>query len=107
MGQVLVVNSLIKENTMFTPDFYVDTVQNGKKQFIKKYMNHAELAHDWNKYVDAQTVFVQQALKTYETSFLLMLEKMMGTHGERLFNPLGIDWFQAGWDAAVKNTVKK
>ena len=92
---------------MTEPSVVVDTIQNGKKQFIKKYMHHAELAHDWNKYVDTQTIFVQQALKTYETSFLLVLEKMMGTHGERLFNPLGIDWFQAGWDAAVKNTVKK
>lgn len=92
---------------MIEPVVVVDTIQNGKKQFIKKYIKHPELAHDWNKYVDTQTIFVQQALKTFETSFLLVFEKIIGTHGEKLFNPLGIDWFQAGWDAAVKNNVRK
>ena len=55
----------------------------------------------------SQTIFVQQILKTYDTTFLLVLEKIIGTHGEKLFNPFGIDWFEAGWDATVKNNVRK
>jgi hypothetical protein len=78
-----------------------------KNNLLKNICIMPNLHHNWNKYVDTQTIFVQQALKTYETTFLLVLEKMMGTHGERLFNPLSIDWFRAGWDAAVKNYCKK
>jgi len=92
---------------MTKPEVLVDTIQHGKKQFIKKYMKHPELSHAWNQYVDAQSVFVKQALKTSETTALLVMEKIIGTHGEKLFNPFGIDWFEAGWDAAVKNNLKK
>ena len=92
---------------MTNPEMIVDTIQHGKKQFIKKYMKHPELSQAWNHYVDAQSVFVKQALKTNETTALLVMEKMIGTHGEKLFNPFGIDWFEAGWDAAVKNNLKK
>ena len=92
---------------MTNPEMIVDTIQHGKKQFIKKYMKHPELSQAWNHYVDAQSVFVKQALKTKETTALLVMEKMIGTHGEKLFNPFGIDWFEAGWDAAVKNNLKK
>lgn len=91
---------------MTDPEVLVDTIQNGKKQFIKKYMKHPELSQTWNQYVDAQSFFIQQALKTNETTILLMTEKIMGTHGEKLFNPFGIDWFQAGWDAAVKKNSR-
>lgn len=92
---------------MTNPEVLVDTIQHGKKQFIKKYMKHPELSHAWNQYVDAQTTFVQQALKTNETTVLLLVEKAIGTHGEKLFNPFGIDWFQAGWDSLVKHNSKK
>lgn len=49
---------------MTKPEVLVDTIQHGKKQFIKKYMKHPELSQAWNQYVDAQSVFVKQALKT-------------------------------------------
>lgn len=92
---------------MTKPEVLVDTIQHGKKQFIKKYIKHPELSQAWNKYVDTQSVFVKQALKTNEATTMLVMEKMIGTHGEKLFNPFGIDWFEAGWDAAVKNNLKK
>lgn len=92
---------------MIKPEVLVDTIQHGKKQFIKKYMKHPELSQAWNQYVDAQSVFVKQALKTNETTALLVMEKIIGTHGEKLFNPFGIDWFEAGWDSLVKNNLKK
>lgn len=92
---------------MTKPEVLVDTIQHGKKQFIKKYMKHPELSQAWNQYVDAQSVFVKQALKTNETTALLVMEKIIGTHGEKLFNPFGIDWFEAGWDSLVKNNLKK
>lgn len=85
----------------------VDTVQHGKKQFVKKYFKHPELAMTWNKYIDVQTVFVKQAIETGTNSALLVVEKMIGTHGEKLFNPFGIDWFEAGWDSIVKNKTKQ
>lgn len=92
---------------MTNPEVLVDTIQHGKKQFIKKYMKHPELSQAWNQYVDVQSLFVKQALKTNETTTLLVMEKIIGTHGEKLFNPFGIDWFEAGWDALVKNNLKK
>jgi hypothetical protein len=92
---------------MTNPEVLVDTIQHGKKQFIKKYMKHPELSQAWTKYVDDQSVFVKQAIKTNETTALLLIEKMIGSTGEKLFNPFGIDWFEAGWDAAVKNNLKK
>lgn len=92
---------------MTNPEIIVDTIQHGKKQFIKKYMKHPELSQTWNQYVDTQSVFVKQALKTSETCSLLVIEKMIGTHGEKLFNPFGIDWFEAGWDSLVKNKTKR
>ena len=92
---------------MTNPEIVVDTIQHGKKQFIKKYMKHPELSQAWNQYVDTQSVFVKQALKTNETMSLLVMEKIIGTHGEKLFNPFGIDWFEAGWDSLVKHNLKK
>ena len=91
---------------MTNPEVLVDTIQHGKKQFIKKYMKHPELSQAWNQYVDTQSMFVKQALKTKETMSLLLMEKMIGTHGEKLFNLFGIDWFEAGWDSLVKNKTK-
>jgi len=70
-------------------------------------MKHPELSQAWNQYVDAQSIFVKQALKTNETTSMLLMEKVIGTHGEKLFNPFGIDWFQAGWDSLVKHNSKK
>jgi len=92
---------------MTNSEVLVDTIQHGKKQFIKKYMKHPELSQAWNQYVDAQSVFVKQALKTNKTTSMLVMEKMIGTHGEKLFNPFGIDWFEAGWDSLVKHNSKK
>ena len=85
----------------------VDTVQHGKKQFIKKYIKHPEMSNTWNKYVDVQTVFAKQAIETGKNTVLLVGEKIIGTHGEKLFNPFGIDWFEAGWDSLVKNSAEK
>ena len=92
---------------MTNSEVLVDTIQHGKKQFIKKYMKHPELSQAWNQYVDAQSVFVKQALKTNKTTSMLVMEKMIGTHGEKLFNPFGIDWFEAGWDSLVKHNSNK
>jgi len=77
---------------MTNPEVLVDTIQHGKKQFIKKFMKHPELSQAWNQYVDAQSIFVKQALKTNETTSMLLME---------------IDWFQAGWDSLVKHNSKK
>lgn len=92
---------------MIDIEVMVDTIQHGKKQFIKKYIKHPELNQSWNKYVDTQTSFIQQALKTNETTILLLTEKIIGSHGEKLFNPFGIDWYEAGWDSIVKKNNKK
>ena len=43
---------------MTDTEVLIDTIQNGKKQFIKKYMKHPELSQAWNKYIDTQTIFM-------------------------------------------------
>jgi hypothetical protein len=92
---------------MIDIEVMVDTIQHGKKQFIKKYMKHPELSRTWNQYVDTQSAFVKQAFNTFETCNLLVVEKIIGSHGEKLFNPFGIDWYEAGWDSLVKKNNKK
>ena len=85
----------------------VDAIQNGKKQFINKYMTNHDVAKAWTNYVDAQTEFVHTAMKTGTTIFTTVGREMMETKVERLFNPFCIDWFKAGWDAWTAQTNKK
>lgn len=89
------------------PEMTVDAIQNGKKQFIAKYITNPNLKEAWTDYVDAQTEFLHTSIKTGTTVFTTVGREMMETKVERLFNPFSIDWFRAGWDAWATQANKK
>jgi len=89
------------------PELMVDSVQNGKKQFINKYITNPELARAWTEYVDTQTKFLHVSIKTGTTVMTTAGREVMETKVEKIFNPFNIDWFIAGWDAWTAQTNKK
>ena len=50
---------------MFTPENFIDTVQNGKKQFVKTAITHEGTAKVLNDFVDAQTAYTKDAVKAF------------------------------------------
>jgi hypothetical protein len=89
------------------PELTVDSIQNGKKQFIEKYITDAVLAKSWTEYVDSQTKFLHVAMKTGTTVATSVGKQFMDTKVEKFFNPFSIDWFKAGWDAWVQQSTAK
>jgi len=87
-------------------DLCIDTIQNGKKQFIEQYIKNANLKKSWTKYVDTQGAFLHSALETQLEMTSELTKTFMDTKLEKLYNPFGIDWFQAGWDAYQQNNRK-
>ncbi len=49
---------------MFTPDFYIDGVQNAKKQFVNTFVTNDSFKKELIKLVDAQTEFAKGQIKT-------------------------------------------
>jgi uncharacterized protein (UPF0332 family) len=47
---------------MFTFDTAIDTVQTGKKQFVKTFVNNEKIADALNEFIDAQTAYTKQAM---------------------------------------------
>lgn len=89
------------------PELTVDAIQNGKKQFINKYITSPDLKHAWTSYVDSQTEFLHVSIKTATTVFTTVGREVMETKVEKIFNPFSIDWFRAGWDAWTAQVNKK
>ena len=89
------------------PELMVDSVQNGKKQFINKYITNPELSRAWTQYVDSQTDFLHTSIKTGTTVMTTLGREVMETKVEKIFNPFSIDWFRAGWDAWTTQSNKK
>ena len=48
---------------MFTADYYIDTVQNGKKTFVNTFVQHDAIKTALNEFIDAQTEYTKQATK--------------------------------------------
>ena len=84
----------------------IDSIQNGKKQFIEKYIKNPNLKNSWTKYVDTQGAFLHSALETQLEVTSELTKTFMDTKLEKLYYPFGIDWFQAGWDAYQQNNRK-
>ena len=89
------------------PELTIDAIQNGKRQFINQYISNESIKNAWTKYVDAQTDFLHQAMKTQTAVFTTVGKEMMETKVEKLFNPFGIDWYKASWDAWTSQVNKK
>jgi hypothetical protein len=55
-----------KEKPMFAYNSFIDTVQTGKKTFVNMFISDEKVRAPLNAFVDAQTVFVKQIVKSYE-----------------------------------------
>jgi hypothetical protein len=85
----------------------VDTIQNGKKQFINKYIGNPILAKSWHEYVDTQSIFVKAAMETAFETVSEINKAIMDVKIKNIVNPFNIDWFAAGWDALVQQNIKE
>lgn len=85
----------------------IDTIQNGKKQFISKHIRNPLMSSAWTKYVTTQTAFchsiIDLQIETVSETSKAVTETKLG----KLLNPYGIDWFTAGWDAYVNQGLKE
>ena len=52
---------------MFAVDSLIDTVQGAKKYFVNTFVTDKEMQKPLNAFVDAQTDFVKQVVKTNQT----------------------------------------
>ena len=48
---------------MFTADTMIDTVQNGKKQFVKTFVTNEHIAESMNQFIDTQAEYTKKAMK--------------------------------------------
>ena len=83
----------------------IDTIQNGKKQFIDKYIDNPVLNKAWHNFVAKQTAFCQAALETQLEMVSEVSKTLMDTKVRKLVNPFNIDWFDAGWEALVQQNI--
>ena len=81
----------------------IDTIQNGKKQFINKYITNPILKKSWTDYVTKQGDFLHTAMETNLNVVSESTKALMEVKVEKMLNPFGIDWFKAGWDAYTYN----
>ena len=49
---------------MFTPEYFIDSVQNAKKQFVNTFVTQESFKNELIKLVDAQTEFAKGQYKT-------------------------------------------
>ena len=75
---------------MFYADTFIDTVQNGKHEFIKNYIHNKPLATSWTNFVETQSTFCHAAAKTVDTTM------------KQLIDPLSAYWAQHLMDAWMK-----
>ena len=54
---------------MFTADAIIDTVQNGKKQFVKTFVQNEAAATAMNSFIDAQAEYTKKAAKVGMDTF--------------------------------------
>ena len=50
-------------------NFFIDTVQNGKKVFVNTFVTDEKLKTELNAFVDKQTDFVKQMIKTWNAIY--------------------------------------
>ena len=48
---------------MFTADTMIDTIQNGKKQFVKTFVTNETIAESMNQFIDTQADYTKKAFK--------------------------------------------
>ena len=90
------------ENMLNQPELLVDTIQNAKKQWVEKYIKNIDVKNNLNILLDAQSKFLKTAIQTTSGILSTVGYEMLNTKIEKMFNPYGIDFFKAGWDALTE-----
>lgn len=49
---------------MFTPDTFIDAVQNGKKQFVNTFVQHDGIKRALTDFIDGQTAYTKALVET-------------------------------------------
>lgn len=62
---------------MFTADAIIDTVQNGKKQFVKTFVQNETVAAAMNSFIDAQADYTKKATKASMDTFTVLSAEMV------------------------------
>jgi len=113
--QGLVIGTFrLKEKNMFTVDTIIDGVQTAKKQAVKTFVKHDEIAKQLNTFVDAQTAYTKDAVKiTTEAANKIgeevakvtreAAEKMAnGDYVKKYADKVSQDFYQSFWHEAFK-----
>ena len=69
---------------MFTTDAIIDTVQTGKKQFVKTFVTNEAVATAMNSFVDAQADYTKKAFKVGVDTFTTLSSEMIKANQEAM-----------------------
>jgi hypothetical protein len=64
---------------MFTIDATIDAVQNGKKQFVKTFVQNETAATAMNEFIDAQAEYTKKAAKAGVDTFTVLSTEFVKT----------------------------
>ena len=64
---------------MFTADAIIDTVQNGKKTFVKTFVQNETAAQAMNNFIDAQADYTKKAAKVGMDTFTTLSTELVKT----------------------------
>jgi len=64
---------------MFTIDATIDAVQNGKKQFVKTFVQNETAATAMNEFIDAQADYTKKAAKAGIDTFTVLSTEFVKT----------------------------
>jgi hypothetical protein len=91
---------------MFTVDQSVDTIQNGKKQFVKTFVQNETAATAMNEFIDAQADYTKKAAKVGMDTFTVLASETT----KAMQNAMKFDYTKFGegiMKAYTANTNKK
>ena len=69
---------------MFTLDATIDAVQNGKKQFVKTFVQNEKIAEAMNTFIDEQAAYTKKAAKVGTDTFATLTSEMVKTGQEAM-----------------------
>ena len=99
---------------MFTVEPVIDTIQTAKKQAIKTFVQHEEIAKQLNTFVDAQTAYTKDAVKVSTETVTKVGEEVMkatkeaadkmanGEFVKKYADKVNKDFYSAFWQEAFK-----
>ena len=69
---------------MFTLDATIDAVQNGKKQFVKTFVQNEKIAEAMNTFIDEQAAYTKKAAKVGMDTFTTLTTEAVKTAQEAM-----------------------